>query len=254
MNLVRIILPLVLQLVFVSNVYASDYEKEKRWMEQVADFIVDGDVEMLEVDGHEIFSIYTEADENPKNRAMIVIHGIGAHPDWEQIVQPVRVEMTQQGWNTLSVQMPVLANGTDGVEYEPLFDGVAPRIDAAIKFLQQNDMQEIVIVAHSMGSAMSAYYLSRNPDSVISHFVAVGINGKQVKKKMNGTNSIKSINIPMLDLYGSEDLPSVISSAEERAKAAAHNKNFSQKVVKGANHFFDGKNEELLMVINNWLK
>lgn len=253
-----LVLLLVLQIVFVSTVWASDFAKEKRWVEQVADFIVDGDVAMLEVDGHEIFSIYTETDaggdENRKNRAIIVIHGLGAHPDWEQIVQPVRVEMTQLGWNTLSVQMPVLANGIGGEEYAALFDDVAPRIEAAIKFLKANAMQEIVLVSHSMGSAMSAYYLSKNPNSAISRFVAVGLNGRQGNTKMNGLNSIKSINIPMLDLYGSDDLPAVLLSAKSRAKAGAHNKSFEQKMVKDANHFFDGKNEQLLSLIDTFLE
>lgn len=250
----NIILAFLFTTVFASVSLASDYAKEQRWIDEVADSIIDGDVEMLEVNGREVFSIYTEADENPKSRAIIVIHGIGAHPNWAQVVQPIRVDMTQNGWHTLSVQMPILANGTDGAEYAPLFDDVGPRIEAAIKFLKQNDMQEIVLVAHSMGAAMSAYYLSKNSDSAISRFIAVGLNAKQKNPKMNGSNSIKSIKIPMLDLYGSVDLPQVLETAKPRADAGKHNKQFSQQVVSGANHFFDDKNAELLDAVNNWLK
>ena len=44
---------------------------------------------------------------------MIVIHGIGIHPNWETIVKPLRVQLAAKGWNTLSLQMPVLANDAD---------------------------------------------------------------------------------------------------------------------------------------------
>ncbi len=225
----------------------SDFAKEQRWFEQVSDFIIDGDVEMLPVGHREIFSIYTEADENSKKRAIIVIHGLGGHPDWEQIVQPVRVEMTQYGWSTLSVQMPVLASGIGGKEYLPLFKDVAPRMEAAIKFLKDNGMEEIVLVSHSLGSSMSAYYLAHNPNSIISKFVAVGF---------GDASNVAKITIPVLDLYGADDLPFVLNSAQARANEAkkAGNKAYKQVVVDGAGHFFNGKNAELIERINTWLK
>jgi len=241
------ILVLLGMMASVANVWASDAAKEQRWLDQVADSILDGDVEMLTLGDKEIFSIYTEADENPKKRAMIVVHGLGVHPNWAQVVQPVRVEMTQYGWHTLSIQMPILENGVDGTAYLALFDEVAPRIEAAIKFLKSNDIQEIVLVSHSMGSAMSAYYFSQNPNSVVSKFVAIGL---------GGANAIKNIHVPMLDLYGSEDLPNVLQTAVARKNAAkkAKNEQYKQVVVTGASHFFDGKNAELIDALNAWLK
>ncbi|MBL7005090.1 MAG: DUF3530 family protein [Gammaproteobacteria bacterium] len=236
-----------LLLCFSLPLMASDFEKEQRWKDQIADFLIDGEPLMLEVDGHEIFAIYTEADENPKKRGMIVIHGIGAHPDWSQVVQPVRVEMTQYGWDTLSIQMPVLANGVDGHQYRPIFKEVAPRIEAGILALQENGIKEIVLVSHSMGSAMSTYYIANNPNTVISNFVAIGLSDASLVGK---------VQLPMLDLYGSEDLPSVLNTVKAREKAAnsANNKYYKQVVVPGAGHFFEGKNEILIDEINAWLK
>lgn len=240
----------------ISMVNASDFAKEQRWIEQIADFIIDGDVEMLPVGEREILSIYTEAEDNAKKRGIIVVHGLGAHPDWTQIVQTVRVEMTTKGWNTLSIQMPILANGVSGDEYAVLFDEVTPRINAAIHFLKEQGINDIVLVSHSMGSAMSAYYFSSNPKSMISRFVAVGLGGAQKNKKMNGANSIENIHIPMLDLFGSDDLPGVMSSVKARSSAAkkAGNKMYKQVEVKGAEHFFDGYNDVLIKTINDWLE
>lgn len=246
-KIIRSITSLFLVFALSQAVFASDFAKEQRWVEQVADFIIDGDVEMLAVGDREIFSLYTEADENPKNRAIIVVHGLGVHPDWAQVVQPVRVEMTQYGWHTLSIQMPVLANGIGEDDYKPLFKQVAPRIEAAIKFLHGNDMQEIVLVAHSLGSAMSAHYFANNPNSAISKFVAVGL---------GDAKSVSDIHIPMLDLYGSEDLPNVLKTADARKNSAKQAKNmaYKQVVIKDAGHFFNDKNTQMLNEINKFLK
>jgi alpha/beta superfamily hydrolase len=38
-----------------------------------------------------------------------------------------------------------------------------------------------------------------------------------------------------------------------RATASSHNKNYKQKVVKGANHFFEGKDDKLVEVVKEAL-
>ncbi len=43
------------------------------------------------------------------NAGVLINHGRGFHPDWVDTVQPLRVGLVDYGWNTLSIQMPVLA-------------------------------------------------------------------------------------------------------------------------------------------------
>ena len=80
---------------------ASDLEKEERWREQVEDSIMDGESVDLVVEGRNVFAIYTEAEEEAKG-TVIVMHGRGMHPDWSDVVGPIRVGLTEHGWNTLS--------------------------------------------------------------------------------------------------------------------------------------------------------
>lgn len=246
---------LIISLFLVSlqtQVLASDIEKEKRWADQVVDSIIDGEDVWLNADGHEFLSIYTEADDE-SDRGMIVVHGTGIHPNWNQVVQPVRVEMAlSHGWNTLSIQMPILHNEATYEDYVPLYPEVPTRIKAAENYLLEQGMKDIVIVAHSQGSTMSSYYLARQP-SKVKAFVAIGMQSTQKDKAINSAESLKSINIPVLDLYGSEDLPDVLETVQMRKQAASHNPGYSQHVVKGAEHFFDDYDEALIAVINDWL-
>ena len=76
------------------------------------------------------------------------MHGIGVHPNWDQVIRPIRVEMTTRGWNTLSIQMPVLANDAATEDYAKLFPEVTPELmlryssrksRARITFVNKND-------------------------------------------------------------------------------------------------------------------
>jgi pimeloyl-ACP methyl ester carboxylesterase len=234
---------------------ASDTAKEKRWAEQIVEALLDGEPVWLEAGLDKFLGIYTETDADAPRGGLIVAHGIGVHPDWDQVVKPIRVEMTTRGWHTLSIQMPILRNEATAQEYVPLFDEVAPRIDAAIDFLRGQGIKRIVIAAHSMGSSMSAFYLSQSPDSPVEALIAVGMNAAQRNERINTARSLERIRIPVLDLYGSDDLPAVLDTATLRAEAAgkAGNDKYRQQVVPGAGHFFDGRNEELLSAVHAWL-
>ena len=230
--------------------FASDLAKEKRWAEQVSDSLLDGEPVYLNAGKVKFLAIDTRA-EDPKEIGVIVMHGIGIHPDWETVIQPLRVELAAAGWNTLSLQMPVLGNDATGADYEPLLKEVPPRIDAGIRYLFENGSKKVILIAHSMGTRMTNYYLANKKiyqeaqtETPIIAYVAIG---------MGGAKFLKDIKIPMLDLYGENDLPNVIASAAKRVEASKRNKNYTQKKVDGATHFFDDQDEDLIEAVKEEL-
>jgi len=238
-------------LLVCSSIQASDVAKEKRWADQIVDSLIDGEAVWLDSGGHKFLGIFTEAEED-NGQAMIVAHGLGVHPNWNQVVYPVRVEMASRGWHTLSIQMPILPNEAQDYEYLPLFPEVPPRLDAAVRFLQDKGYSKIVAVAHSHGAAQTTYHLSRNARG-IDAFVAIGMTGDQKDAQIDTSKGLQRINMPVLDLYGSEDLPQVLSSASSRQAGAAHNPAYRQQVIDGAGHFFDGMNDELIEAVDNFV-
>lgn len=241
---------------YVSPATASDRAKEKRWANQIVDSIMVGDAQWLSVGKHKILALYAEQETKKAKGGAIVLHGAGVHPNWDSIVRPVRSGLPKHGWSTLSVQMPILANDAKMEEYAPLFEEVKPRLDAAVKFLRDKGIDNIVIVAHSLGSAMAAYYLRDNPPS-IKALVAIGATGSHFKDKdKNYIKALKTIKVPVMDLFGALDEPDVIATANKKVKVAraAGNKNYTQIKVKGADHFFTGKQEILLKHVSEWLE
>ncbi|SFV89016.1 hypothetical protein MNB_SUP05-SYMBIONT-5-355 [hydrothermal vent metagenome] len=239
---------LLLILLLISNFSFAKttpyYAKEVRWAAQVEGALMDGEVVWLSVNGHKFMSLYTASETKTKKTA-VVIHGLGVHPDWGQVVQPLRVALAERGINTLSVQMPVLANDADVHQYLPLLNDADQRIRSAVNYIKSQNLNSDYLIAHSLGGVMSAHYLNNKPQP-FKKFVAIGMPDLAVKY-------LSKINIPVLDLYGTEDIKPVLNSVKERAKAFSNNKNYTQKKV-DADHFFNDKNELLIREVSTWLK
>ena len=243
-----------LTLLFVSgSLTASDLAKEQRWAEQIVDALLDGEPVYLQANGHQFLGIHTEAYEGEGRQAAIVMHGSGVHPNWPTVVYPLRTRLPETGWQTLSIQMPVLHNEAEYAEYLPLFPEATPRIQAAIAFLRESGAEKIVLLAHSLGARMAAYSLATTPEPVAG-FAAIGMPGRDGAGNDNSLAHIGGIRIPMLDLYGTQDLPDVINTAAARRNAAAANPAYRQTEVDGADHFFEGEEEQLLDAVQTWLE
>ena len=232
----------------------SDIAKEGRWAEQVIDGLLDGESIWLTDDsGHEFLGIFTQADDNP-DRAVILAHGIGVHPNWPDVIYPLREGLLEHGITTLSIQMPILANDADQVEYAPLFSEAPSRFEAALEYLNEEGYSDIVIIGHSTGASMAAFYLSQGNAPAVQSLVLIGMS-PGIKGSEN-IEALAKIKVPVMDLYGSEDLPRVLGSVEQRALVGNQQVEYQylQVRVDGANHFYQGHEEMLVQQVIEWLE
>lgn len=238
-----------------NGAFASDMAKEKRWADQVVDGLIVGDAAWLKAGDNKFLGIYAEHETDKPNGAAIVMHGIGVHPDWPDVIQPLRSELPAHGWATLSIQMPILSNEADYKEYAPLYTEVPARINAAKTFLKKQGYKNIVLIGHSLGSGMAASYLANGGSATA--FVAIGTDALTDfdEPRMDHAGFLSKITIPVLDLYGSQDLEGVRNTAKDRAQAGrkAGNSNYRQVEVTGANHFFQGMEADLVRHVKSWL-
>ncbi len=235
----------------------SDLDKEKRWSEQIVDSLMVGDAIQLSSGGQDFLGLFTEETTGEPRGGVIVLHGSGVHPNWNDVVFPLRSELPEYGWSTLSIQLPVLANDAEHIEYAPLIAEAAPRIQAAAAHLREQGADYIAIVAHSLGATMGAAALAMMPEEPPADaFVAIGMGSSEADPALNSVAYLEKIQLPTLDLYGSRDLESVMKTRDARAKAArkAGNENYQQLEVEGADHFFVGNEEELVRRVRGWLQ
>ena len=234
----------LLALFFAPLAMGADYEREKRWADEITPGILVGDPVYLPTsNGHKFLNLYTEATK--AKAAVIIVHGMGLHPDWG-LNGVLRTRLAEQGYTTLSVQMPVLAADAKSDEYPPTFPEASERLAAAIKYLQQKGHKKIALVSHSMAATRANDYLKKNPGTPLFALVLVGIG--------RGTfESIGAVKFPVLDLYGEKDLPQVLKNANQRAQVIRKIKGSAQIMVPQADHFFNGQDDALVKYVRSFL-
>jgi len=219
----------------------ADYAREKKWADEVVPGIVVGDAVYLELkQGHKFLSLLTEAKD--AKMALVVVHGIGIHPDWG-MVGTLRTELADQGYTTLSVQMPVQANDAKAEQYVATFPEAAERIGVAVDFLKARGYKRVAIVSHSLGSRMSRVYVMKHQDKLVG-WASLGI---------GGGDTYKGIKIPVLDLYGENDLPPVLTNVKKRTASLKGNAGAKQVKVPKADHFFNNHEAEMVAAVKDFL-
>lgn len=254
-NPLFLLLNIVVFIIYSSFSHASDLAKEKRWADQIVDSLMTGDAVWLEDGKNKVLALFADSTAPKAQGAMIVVHGIGVHPNWPDVILPIRSEFPEHGWATLSIQMPILENDKTSKDYLPLFKEVNSRFDVAVQFLKKKGFKNIVIAAHSLGAAMTNQYLSSKPDSRVRAYVGISMSNNPKLAELNSVKRMSQIQkIPVLDIYGSQDLDSVLRFAKDRELAGKKsNKKYKQVMIKGADHFYVSKNEQLIKTIRLWL-
>jgi len=244
----------LLGLAVAGTTAASDIDKEKRWAEQLQDQLVIGEPLRLTTGQQDFFALYTPAVGKLQRGGVILLHGLGAHPDWPDVISPLRKDLPEAGWSTLSIQLPIRPNEADFTDYPPLFPAASVRISAAIRYLQKQGVRNIVLVGHSLGAAMGAYFLAQKaPDSeAVRAFVGIGM-GHAPGTVAHTPDTLAKITVPVLDLYGTQDLRGVLGSTKARAASQVNNADYRQLAITGADHFFRGLEAALVKRVSSWL-
>jgi pimeloyl-ACP methyl ester carboxylesterase len=220
---------------------APDYAREKKWADEVVPGLVVGDPVYLQTPRghHKFLTLFTPVGGTDK--AAIVVHGLGIHPDWG-MVGTLRTDLADRGYATLSIQMPILAADAKAEAYPPTFPEAAERIGEAVAFLKAKGYTKIAVVSHSMGSRMSRVYLTGKPDPAVKAWASLGIS----------VDDYRGVKLPVLDLYGENDLPGVLTNTQKRKKSLVQAGSKQAKVDR-ADHFFGGHEAKMVSEVADFL-
>ena len=235
----------ILLLVHALAAPAQDYEREKRWSDEIVPGLVVG--EAVWVDGpagRKFLGLYAEAAN--ARAAVLLIHGIGVHPD-HGVIGALRASLADAGYSTLSIQMPVLGSEAPPSAYRTdVFANAVARIQAGGRWIRARGDSRIVLASHSLGSAMSGAYYEATPDSAFSAWVCMGLGGPYGK--------MLNVRGPVLDIYGEKDLPGVLGADWRRRMTVDSIPGSRQVKVAGADHFYAGREKVLSEIIDAFLR
>jgi pimeloyl-ACP methyl ester carboxylesterase len=219
----------------------ADYAREKKWADEITPGIVVGDPVYLQLQqGHRFLTLLTETKD--AKAALILLHGAGVHPDWG-LIGVLRTQLADHGFTTLSLQLPVLPIEVRGSEYRKTYPEGVKRIATAVDFLQKKGYSKIAIVSHSLGSDVGGLYIRQQPSKLFA-WASLGI---------EGDDAFSGIKIPVLDLYGENDLPGVVKSAPARAASLKGNPPSKQVMLVKSDHFYSQHEKEMVDTVKAFL-
>ena len=232
---------------------ANTYEQEMT--EALAQRIDQGVVIWFADGGDKFPGIYNQHLPEKATGAALILHGMGGHPDWPEVITPLRLNLPAHGWATLSIQLPVLDPGKALSGYGETMSYASNRIRAAVRYLREKNFLYIAIIGHSFGATTGAYYLAQ-ANTGIQAFVGIGMQDYDFLNPRVDLNAcLGRIDIPVLDLYGNRDYGEVLLLAEERRLQAnkSNRRQYQQLVIEGADHYFTGLEDVMVRRIQGWL-
>lgn len=253
----RLLLTLTLNAALLTAAHASstsNLAREKAWAEQITDSLIAGEPVWLTAANVKFLSLYTPP-ANPGTKGMILLHGRGVHPAWG-FIDNLRVDFADAGWHTLSLQMPILDADTKLSAYGATFPEAFARIDAGIGYLKERGVTQLFLVGHSSGATTAVAYAAEHPNATLAGIAGLGITTEPTGGPlMEPAQMLAQVKLPVLDIYGAEDVPIVRRTAQARRAAArrAGNARYTQEQIANANHFYTDRYEALRERLMAWL-
>ena len=154
---------------------AADVEREIRLVAELEANLFDGDLQQLSAGNVTFAAVELSPKSNPVRGSIILLHGRGVHADWPDNIGPLRMALAQNGWHTLSLQMPVLEKSAKYFDYLEILPEAFPRIEAGIKHLLTGGHRPIVLLAHSCGAHMAMAWRETTVGRPIEAFIGIGM-------------------------------------------------------------------------------
>lgn len=236
----RLFILLLTLLTAVPLAHAADHAREQRWADEILPAILDGDPVWLEqADGHKFLGLFNVAAK--ARGALILVHGMGVHPDWG-INNVLRTRLAEQGYTTLSIQMPVQAAEAGPGDYVTTFPEASERIGKAAAWLKAKGYDKIAIVSHSLGGRMARAYFVANKTTPVRAWAALSM----------GFDDFKGVSVPVLDIYAEQDHVPVLNMVAAHKQSLTHPASV-QRMLPATGHFYDGKEVEVTNLVKDWL-
>lgn len=228
------------------------YEQER--VAGLAEQIDPAEFIWLQAEGMSFAGLYRATPE-PGTRAVVLLHGMGAHADWPGLINTLRTRLPAIGWTTLSIQLPVLSPEVSLSDYGMQLNRSVARVRSAVNYLKQAGYTDIGLVGHGFGASVAVSYLTGDAKDARA-LAAISLQEFPfLEPPFRLIEQLARVNLPVLDIYASQDFPDVLRSVDDRRLAAmrAANNSFQQLSVADTDHYLTGRQNELADRITFWL-
>ncbi|MGH8551326.1 MAG: DUF3530 family protein [Methylococcales bacterium] len=245
---------LLLTLSVAKRISPADLSYERQLSDTIARSVREAQPVWLNLDQGSFLSVFLEAASPEVRGAVLIVPGISEHADSRGLVRSLRTAFPAHGWSALTLQMPVGKPDRDLKSHLSSVQGSGARIKAAVDYLATRNVKQFVLIGHGLGAWTTVDYLTSDQKPAANAVVLAGMPVFPDDPSLDPQiETLKNIEIPVLDIYGSRDLDSVIDTAGLRRQWMKKNEAFRQLEIAGANHEFQSETELVFKRIYSWV-
>ncbi len=234
------------------QVWSSDALRERQYSAEILKNLRSGSA--INLGENKYFAIYNETESTENRGTAILLHDAGQHLDSKPLIHNLRTQLPDHQWATLSLQLPVYEYGAQPNDYFELFPQAFKRIQAAVDYLQKNDVKNIALIGYGMGGLMAVSYAFESKNTAVKAIVAISLPAPETENKFSSTlKFLEKINLPLLDIYGSEDIAIISNNARKKRIAAKHNPQYRQVMINETRRPYQNYQQLLVKRIYSWL-
>ncbi|TDO98198.1 alpha/beta hydrolase family protein [Marinomonas balearica] len=206
------------------------------------------EIETINDGTDDFLGLFNESGTGDPQGCVLLLHEDHGHPDWPQVISPLRKDLPSHSWCTLSIEVPDITNrasptilstdnSEDDTQAPPTDETVTlqnekkvfDRIDAALALIREKGYQNAAYLGHRSGAA---YFLKYIADRGISGQALILIDIKTIPPvtEFQLSQSIESLRIPVLDYYF-DRLPADHRFALWRQQASNKRRNSSDAYI-----------------------
>jgi pimeloyl-ACP methyl ester carboxylesterase len=231
---------------------AANSTLEQNYAQALQKRIKNGKVVKLEAGTDSFIGIFIEHGNNKSKGGVILLHDRSQHPDWPYVIRPIRTKLPGYGWNTLSIQLPILSHEASFMDHEKLLDPASSRIIAAINFMRSKGEKSVVLIGYGMGALMAVDYLAKTPQKNVTSLIAISMTGKKGSDRLDSASQLLNIKIPVLDIVAQLDNADVLNAFKARKKMHSKYSAYRQITIDASDHSFIQQDDILLKRIRGW--
>lgn len=233
---------------------ASDEKREAQIAQEIQKTLDVGHAVWLNTADKKFLGLRTDTTKDPRAGMIILLHDTGGHPNQQAVIKNLRTFFPEHHWATLAIQLPIREASASVQDYYSLFPESKNRILEAVKFAKNEKAEKVVIIGYGLGSLMASYALSDLKTDDVDALVTISL----PVPKTSDTNAqtlqlISTLTLPLLDIYGENDMPDVVQNARDKKVAGKINPHYRQIKIENEGHFFLHDDGVLVKRIYSWL-
>ena len=139
---------LLISLLSTSAAGAANPAREQVVASELIERIGEQEVVWLQSNGSDFLALSAKTPATKERGGVILLHDIDAHPDWPEIISPLRNGLPEKGWSTLSIQLPLRSRDVElnARNQQKIIDQAQARITAAVEYFTHAGIYNIAFI------------------------------------------------------------------------------------------------------------